>query len=158
MTTRIFYPAEVRPLAWVQEQVRQAAPGLQWYPTDRLYRIPAQADFLTLLNWDWTDKAPRSDLWPESDEFPDCEDYALRVASEFRWRLGLNNVGYVHDLEYSPMGWDIASQTWRQFMYPHAYNLVLLVDALPQVLEPQNDRLLRPGDEGYGMRRGMLLL
>jgi len=159
MTSRILYPAQVYSLDWVRDQVRQVAPGLQWWgPLDNVYRIPIQADFLALLSWDWTDRVPRSDLWPESDEFPDCEDYALRVMSEFRWRLGLNGVGYVQDLEYSPMAWDTASQTWRQFVYPHAYNLVLLADAPAQVLEPQNDRLLRPGDEGYSMRSGMLLL
>lgn len=142
--SRILWPAETRSLAWVRDQVRQVAPGLEHWGLDATYRIPTLEDFLGLLRWDPTDQAEYA------VDALDCEDFAFQLVATMRWRLGLNSVGWVADNQYR--------DAMTGFVYPHSYCLCLFTDAPPQVLEPQTDQLWRPGEQGYGMREGLCLL
>ena len=125
-------------------QVARVAPLIEHTCLDNEYVIPTLAYFRALLDHNLINRAAYI------LDNRDCEDFALKVMSDFRWHFGMNGIGLVLDNRYQ--------DAVTGFVYSHAYNLCLFVDSQPLVLEPQTDDLWVPGTQGYRMQAGKLLL
>jgi len=75
------------------------------------------------------------------DQF-DCDNFAFNLKAQVAKEYGLNNVGMVIDNSGG-----------------HAYNVVIFRDGTAELLEPQSDRWIIPGESKmYSFKKGIILL
>ena len=75
------------------------------------------------------------------DQF-DCDNFAFNLKAQVARDYGLNNVGMVIDNSAG-----------------HAYNVVIFKDGTAELLEPQSDRWITPGESKmYSFEKGIIIL
>ena len=75
------------------------------------------------------------------DQF-DCDNFAFNLKAQVARDYGLNNVGMIIDNSAG-----------------HAYNVVIFKDGSAELLEPQSDRWITPGESDmYSFKRGVIIL
>jgi len=116
--------------AALDEQNRDRPFAYSRYRLDETLQATDRDTVGTLLACDRTD-------WNEyTDDFYDCEEFAMSLRTNFVERWELNSVGIVYDESASPI--------------PHVYNMVFYDDATFDLVEPQTDDVVEPGsDERY---------
>lgn len=125
--------------AALDEQNRDRPFAYARYRLDETLQTTDRDTVRTLLACDRTD-------WNEyTDDFYDCEEFAMSLRTNFVERWELNSVGIVYDESASPI--------------PHVYNLVFYDDASFDLVEPQTDDVVEPGsDDRYAFEDVMILV
>lgn len=78
-------------------------------------------------------RCDRTDWNDYTDDFYDCEEFAMDLRMNFINQWDLNNIGIVYDKSAQPV--------------PHVYNIVFYPDATFDLVEPQTDAVVSPGQE-----------
>jgi len=123
----------------LQAMARDRSVTFQRYRLDDVIQTTDRETVETLLECD------RTDWHGYTDDFYDCEEFAMDLRMSFIRNWGLNNVGIVYDRSSRPI--------------PHVYNIVFYADASFDLVEPQTDEVVSPGSEDrYTFRDVAILL
>ena len=122
-----------------QGMARNSPVKFQRYRLDDVIQTTDRATIATLLDCD------RTDWNGYTDDFYDCEEFAMDLRMSFIDNWGLNNVGIVYDRSSRPI--------------PHVYNIVFYADRSFDLVEPQTDDVVSPGEaDRYAFRDVAILL
>ena len=135
---------KTRPLRMTLQDTDTALRTLKGYNTKKWQRIHLDNKYWTCTKPEFQKILETNTINEKQyvlDQF-DCDNFAFNLKAQVAKDYNLNNVGMVIDNSGG-----------------HAYNVVIFRDGTAELLEPQTDRWVTPGESRmYSFKRGIILL